>query len=159
MHSNSIPLKQKDEWMSQAAEALAVVHAADVIHCDVTPRNFMLDRCLQLHIADFAGSSVSGSLPTRTTSPRFQPPGWSWTRKPEIVDDIFALGSIMYFIQNGYEPYHDISEDEVEELFNMADFPDVSTLRHGSIIQRCWTGDWDNAQHIASALNSVFKAV
>ncbi|OAA44155.1 Protein kinase-like domain protein [Metarhizium rileyi] len=74
-HASRVTAKQRQDWTVQAAEALAVIHQADVIHCDVTPRNFILNGTLELHIADFAGSSVAGSLPTVTTSPRFQPPG------------------------------------------------------------------------------------
>lgn len=47
--------------MRHAVEALVAVHLADIIHYDVTPRNFMLNEALKLHIADFVGSLVSGS--------------------------------------------------------------------------------------------------
>lgn len=157
-HASLITPKQRECWMVQAAEALAVVHAADVIHCDVTPRNFLLDQALQLYICDFAGSSISGSLQTKAPGPRFQPPGWDWRSKPKTCDDIFALGSVFYFIQTGNEPYHDVSEDEVETHFNKGNFPDVSMLSCGNIIRQCWAGECDNAHAIVSALNSLYKA-
>ncbi|TWU72024.1 hypothetical protein ED733_000730 [Metarhizium rileyi] len=155
-HASRATAKQRQDWTVQAAEALAVVHEADVIHCDVTPRNFILNGTLELHIADFAGSSVAGSLPTVTTSPRFQPPGWSWKRKPEVGDDIFALGSVLYFIMHGHEPYPDMSEDEAERRFSEGDFPDVSSLPCGHIIRGCWTGDCKNARHVGSALATLY---
>ncbi len=143
---------QKDVWTMQAAEALAAVHAAKVIHCDVTPRNFVLNESLDLHIIDFAGSSIAGSRPTVTTGSRFQRPGWRMS-DAEYADDIFALGSVLYFIQTGHQPYHDIAEGEVTVRFNAAEFPDVSSLRHGNIIRGCWKGDWGDAQQIVDAVS------
>ena len=137
--------------MTQAAEALAAVHASNVIHCDVTPRNFMLNDALELHIADFAGSSLSGSRPTIDASPRYRRPGRS--QMPTYADDLFALGSVLYYIQTGHEPYHDIAENEAQDRFKAGIFPETTTLSCGSIIQQCWTGEWDNAQQIFQALN------
>ncbi|TQV90487.1 Protein kinase-like domain [Cordyceps javanica] len=149
-HNETITSEQRHLWMRHAAEALVAVHSADIIHCDVTPRNFMLNETLELHIVDFAGSSVSGSRPTITTSPRFQRPGWDW--KPTRADDLFALGSVFYYIQTGHEPYSDITEEEAHDRFAADIFPDVSTLRCGSIIHQCWAGRWDDAQQIVNAL-------
>lgn len=143
-HNKTVTSEQRRLWMRHAAEALVAVHSADIIHCDVTPRNFMLNEALELHIADFAGSSVSGSRPTITTSPRFQRPGWDW--KPTHADDLFALGSVFYYIQTGHEPCPDITEEEVHDRFTAEIFPEVSMLRCGSIIRRCWAGSWDDAQ-------------
>ncbi|OAR02768.1 hypothetical protein LLEC1_07824 [Akanthomyces lecanii] len=145
-HGETVTSDQRRLWIRHAAEALAAVHSASIIHCDVTPRNFMLDRALDLYIADFAGSSVSGSPATITTSPRFQRPGWRW--EPAYADDLFALGSVLYYIETGSEPYPDTREEEVQARFKAADFPDVSALSCGSIIHRCWAGTWDNAQQI-----------
>ncbi|EGX95667.1 Protein kinase-like domain [Cordyceps militaris CM01] len=149
-YNQTVTSDQRQLWMRHAAEALAAVHSADIIHCDVTPRNFMLNEALELHIADFAGSSVAGSRPANTTSARFQRPGWSWD--PTYADDLFALGSVFYFIQTGHEPYHDITEKEVHDRFKSAAFPEVSMLQYGNIIHWCWTGHWDNAQQIVNAL-------
>lgn len=149
--SQHVTAGQREIWMVQAAEALAAVHAADIIHCDVTPRNFMLNESLDLYIADFAGSSIAGSRPTVTTGPRFQRPGWrQW--EPNYLEDIFALGSVLYFIQTGHEPYDDIGDDEVQDRFEAAEFPDVSSLRYGNIIHSCWVGDFNNAQEVVDVL-------
>ncbi|KAM3510799.1 hypothetical protein MY11210_005580 [Beauveria gryllotalpidicola] len=151
-YSQTIPTELKHAWTRHAVEAVAVVHSASIIHCDVTPRNFLLNEALELHLSDFAGSSVSGSPPSITTSPRFQRPGWTLESPPIYADDLFALGSVLYYIQTGHEPYYDLTEDEVQDRFNAMAFPDVSTLNYGGIIHKCWTGDWSNAQKIIDAL-------
>ncbi|KAM3440036.1 hypothetical protein NHJ13734_003471 [Beauveria thailandica] len=143
-------IQQRHAWMAQAAEALAAVHAAKVIHCDVAPRNFMLNDALELHIADFAGSSVCGSRPTIDVSPRYRRPGRGPV--PTYADDLFALGSVLYYIQTGHEPYHDIPENEAQDRFTVEAFPETATLSCGSIIHSCWAGEWDNAQQIFQAL-------
>ncbi|KAM3446742.1 hypothetical protein MY3296_009385 [Beauveria thailandica] len=148
----TIPTELKHAWTRHAVEAVAVVHSASIIHCDVTPRNFLLNDALELHISDFAGSSVSGSPPSITTSPRFQRPGWTLESPPIYADDLFALGSVLYYIQTGHEPYDDLTEDEVQDRFTAMAFPDVSSLLYGEIIHRCWTGDWSNARQIVDAL-------
>ncbi|KAM3452023.1 hypothetical protein MY3296_004891 [Beauveria thailandica] len=143
-------IQQRHAWMAQAAEALAAVHAAKVIHCDVAPRNFMLNDALELHIADFAGSSVCGSRPTIDVSPRYRRPGRGPV--PTYADDLFALGSVLYYIQTGHEPYHEIPENEAQDRFTVEAFPETATLSCGSIIHGCWAGEWDNAQQIFQAL-------
>lgn len=42
--------------MIQAAEALVFIHSKGVIHCDIHPKNFLLDKKLNLRLCDFAGS-------------------------------------------------------------------------------------------------------
>jgi serine/threonine protein kinase len=49
-------------WAKQASEGLSAVHAAGVIHCDISPRNFLLDHDLHLKIADFWGGRLSLAL-------------------------------------------------------------------------------------------------
>ncbi|KKA16437.1 Serine/threonine protein kinase [Rasamsonia emersonii CBS 393.64] len=58
-------------WAKQAAEGLQILHSVDVVHCDVSPRNFLLDSGLNLKISDFAGASLSGSEPSAYSATRF----------------------------------------------------------------------------------------
>jgi len=52
---------QRLQWAQEAAEGLQLLHDADVIHCDVEPRNFLIDANLGLKIGDFGGASFKGS--------------------------------------------------------------------------------------------------
>jgi serine/threonine protein kinase len=60
-YNDKIPIRQRLQWAREAAEGLQLLHSANVIHCDVEPRNFLLDAELSLKIADFSGSSLEGS--------------------------------------------------------------------------------------------------
>ncbi|KAI9041587.1 protein kinase family protein [Aspergillus affinis] len=50
----SIPTNLKLKWAYQAAEAVELLHRNGVIHCDVKPRNFLLDAALDIKIIDFS---------------------------------------------------------------------------------------------------------
>ncbi|TQV94687.1 Protein kinase-like domain [Cordyceps javanica] len=150
------PTELRERWTLQAASALSVLHAADVIHCDVAPRNFLLDKSLGLHIADFAGSSIAGSEPTIAAGARYQPPGWIWHRPPKVADDIFALGSVMYFIMVGEEPYSGLPEEDVERLIQEANYPEVSHLVCGAIIRGCWDGSLETAGQVVDCLATLY---
>jgi hypothetical protein len=56
---------------------------------------------------------------------------------PTQADDIFALGSVIYFIITGVEPLSELEEDEVECQFAEGHFPDTQ-FHHGEVIQTCW---------------------
>lgn len=144
--------------MSGSVIRSSTVHAADVIHSHVTPRNFMLNAALDLHIAGFAGCSIAGSASTVTTSPRFQPPSLNWKGNPGKENGTFALGSILYVIMAVQEPYADLEEDEVQRLFTEAKFPDVSQLTCGDIIRGCWMGTVESAYSVATALTKLYAA-
>lgn len=150
-----VPIEVRRRWAVQAAKAIIDVHAVQVIHCDITPRNFLLNAELDLRISDFAGCSISGSRPLIAPGPRYQPPGWNWKRKAVEEDDVFALGSVLYFIMVGTEPYADLEEEEVEELFQGAKFPHVDQLPCGGVIQGCWDRTFSSAKQVVDALSDL----
>lgn len=91
-------------WAKQAAEGLAALHSIGVVHCDISPRNFLLDLDLNLRISDFGGASLSGSEPSAVAQTRFRHPQFDWDAPPTYGDDIFSLGSLIYFIMTGSYP-------------------------------------------------------
>ncbi|TPR01343.1 hypothetical protein CAN33_0038830 [Aspergillus niger] len=102
-NDQSIDDCMRSKWARQAAEGIQLLHHHNVIHSDISPNNFLLDSNLDLKISDFAGSSVCGS-------PGSALPGISY-RDPSIEfyvlrcsDDIFSLGSVIYFIMTGKHP-------------------------------------------------------
>ena len=136
--SESVTPQLRQRWSRQASEGLSVLHAAGVIHCNISPRNFLLDRDLDLKIADFGGSSLSGSMPSAAAETRFRWPVEDWDALPTFGDDVFGLGSLIYFIMTGVYPYGDVASDEVEKLYGAHTYPDVTHLGCEDIITRCW---------------------
>lgn len=122
-------------WARQVTDALCFVHAADVIHGDLTLDNVFLTQDLDIKLADFGGSSLDGSklLVSVRANHRFPGPLLSTDA------DIFSLGSAHYTIMTGKLPYQDLSEKEITALFKEGRFPETDTLGpFGAIIRKCW---------------------
>jgi serine/threonine protein kinase len=141
------------KWALQAAQALESLHVNGVIHQDVTPRNFLLDKNLDLRICDFAGSSFPGhTASTGAPGSRYQSRTWDRGYVPTQADDIFSLGSVLYFIMRGEEPYSNLDENEVEGRFEKLDFPASDQLDCGTVIQKCWGGRFATSKQVVQAL-------
>ncbi|KAB8259968.1 kinase-like domain-containing protein [Aspergillus pseudonomiae] len=139
----------------QATKALILLHSFQVAHCDLSPRNILLDSHLNIKIADFGGASLCGTEPSATSATRFRHPGYDWDSPPLFGDDIFSLGSLIYLIMTGSYPYEDVISDEVEKLFEAHQFPDVSSLVCGTIILQGWHRQVDSAQAIYTDLTAI----
>jgi len=153
-HNHTISMKQRLLWACQAAEGLHVLHSKGVIHCDMKPGNFLLDADLGLKIADFGGSSFNGSWSSACEGTRFWLPR-DYREPSTIRSDLFALGSTIYEIMTGMSPYGDLSSKEVQHLFKVQEFPDVTGITCGECIQRCWRGEVDSAQEVQELIEAV----
>ena len=147
-NNDKISTKQRLQWIREAAEGLQLLHSADVIHCDVEPKNFLLDTDLGLKIADFGGSSLEGSQPSACAGARFTSPDFNWRSPPTIQQDLYSFGSTIYNIMTGRAPFHDLPNDKVEELYKANKFPNVAGIVCGEIIERCWHCHVATAQEI-----------
>lgn len=144
---DSIPIQLRLKWATQAADALAFVHSRKVIHCDVHPNNLLLDDTLDLRLCDFSGS-VYGTLDgAGMESVRFFLPR-DVTATPSVKSDVFALGSAIYFIMTGREPYDTLTDAEVAARFSDGDFPAVDSVPCGRIILGCWEGGFHSADKV-----------
>jgi serine/threonine protein kinase len=148
---DNIPLQLRRKWATQAAEALVFIHSNGVIHCDIHPNNFLLDENLNLQLCDFSGSLFGSLDGGAMESTRFFLPR-DWRDPPNVKTDLFAFGSVMYYIMTGREPYADLPEDEVTAKFERKEFPDVKGLICGSAIKGCWAGDFGSAEDALKAI-------
>ena len=69
--------------------------------------------------------------------------------------DVFALGSVLYFIVVGMEPYGDLKEEEVDNLFKNGQFPNVDAIACGGVIRGCWCGSLSIAEQVITGLNCI----
>jgi len=154
VRNNTVAEAQRLRWVQEAAEGVQLLHDADILHCDINPKNFLLDAQLGLKIADFGGSSLAGSKPSACSGPRFSLPD-RWRDPPTVQDDLFTLGSTVYFIMTYQLPFPKLSEDEVEENYRNHKFPDVSGIVCGEFIKRCWTFQIVSAREIYDFIRSM----
>ncbi|KAF4120926.1 Serine/threonine protein kinase [Geosmithia morbida] len=149
-----IPLDQRLKWIEQAAEGVHLLHASDIVHCDIGPRNFLLDADLNLKICDFSGSSIGGSSTQVLAGARYTSPAHD-CEYPVPESDIFALGSTIYFIMTGGSPFGDMASLEVTDRFQALDFPSLEGILCGDIIHRCWHGQIESAAKVARLIREL----
>ncbi|KAE8145979.1 kinase domain-containing protein [Aspergillus avenaceus] len=142
---DSISTSLKLKWAYQIAEAVELLHRNGVIHCDIRPRNLLLDIALDIKIIDFSGSSLDGSKPASGEATRFFLPR-HWSDQPTVTTDLFALGSTIFELFQGTCPY--------EEIPN---FPNVSGIPCGQIIKQCWLSEVDSAAQVQSAVGDIIS--
>ncbi|KAK0764787.1 hypothetical protein N5P37_002256 [Trichoderma harzianum] len=145
------------QWARQAAEGLQLLHAFDILHCDVGPHNFLLDASLNLKIADFGGSSINGSYASVCPGSRYRAPDPEWRpgKPPSSNEDLFALGSVLYFIFTGKVPFSELEEDEVASQYKAEVFPDLSEVLCSDIITLCWQQRAGSARQIYETISRL----
>lgn len=151
MAPRNISHRDRIRWSIQATEALVYVHSRGVIHCDIHPSNFLIDDRFDLRLCDFSGSLFGNLDGTGMESVRYFLPRDPHAI-PNIRSDLFALGSLIYFIMSGHDPYDDLSEDEVSTLYSRAEFPNTESIACGCIIVGCWNGKYNNAEDVLKHL-------
>ncbi len=100
---------QKVEWLAQAAEGLASVHAAGFIHHDINPRNYLLTRDHKVKLIDF-GLAIPNTPAfrgpgNRTGSLQYMAP--ELIRREPIDEriDVFSFGVLAFEFLTGRLPY------------------------------------------------------
>ena len=135
-------LEDRLRWCRQAISAFKFIHSKDIVHGDISARNILLPQAKDLKIFDFGFSQIQGERwrgSGETRYCRFRP----FTEDEAcIMDDIFAIGCLLYEILSGKRPYDDLESIDVEERYKMWNFPTISDLDlhgHGMVIRKCWT--------------------
>jgi serine/threonine protein kinase len=147
-HRHEISPAQRQQWVREAVEGVELLHSHAVIQSDIRPHNLLLDAHLSLRICDFGGSSLDGSQAMVLSGVRYRMPGLE--RATTVAEDLFALGSTIYFIATGHEPWEEVvDEDEVEKLYADGVFPDLSGVLFADVIALCWRQEVDSAKTIS----------
>ena len=144
---------QRLQWACDAAEGLKVLHEHGVLHCDVRSDNFMLDEELRLKIIDFEGSSFDGAKGSAMESTRYFLPR-PREEMSTVMTELFALGSLVYEIMAGKQPYVELEDEEVTDLYTRKRFPPVDHLPCGDIIMKCWLSEANSAEDVYNSIKA-----
>ncbi|KAI1162753.1 kinase-like domain-containing protein [Nemania serpens] len=145
----------RQQWAMEAAEGIELLHSHGIIQADVGPHNFLLDVNLSLKICDFGGSSLDGSRATVAPGVRYRLPSLAGghIQPATIKEDLFALGSTIYFIATGHAPYDELTdEDQVATLYQDGVFPDLNGVPFAEIIALCWRQEAVSAKTITELI-------
>lgn len=146
-----ISTTQRLSWAYSISTALHSLHTAGIVHGDLKPENILLDERNEVYLIDFSGSGVDEHQGSAWESVRFFKPR-SENSDSTVQTDVFALGSTLYEVFTGTQPYHDLADDIVEGLFRQGHFPSLDSVLYGLVIKGCWEGTIHSADDVVAAL-------
>ncbi|KAF7166890.1 hypothetical protein CNMCM6106_002534 [Aspergillus hiratsukae] len=121
--------EKRTQWPLQAAEALRFIHSKNVIHSDFGSHNFLIQEDGTLALADFGGSRIDDTPAVVSYSTRYaRPYSDSDDSDSTEIDDLFALGTLIYEISVGHQLYADRSSRDIRKLLRQQEFPDLGSI-------------------------------
>lgn len=163
----------RKEWMNDLAQAVAFLESLNLAHGDLRPKNVLLNRN-RLKLSDFDCTAKIGTnyeaymapysriLHTKESDQgEYRTPGFLGPRTEQ-----FALGSLYYLINYGFEVYGDRCLDEdpyehgpkVVDLLQNMEFPtlDCNPLID-NIIDKCWHNKYTTVSELATHTKSLLN--
>lgn len=159
---NNPSIQQRVKWVRQVCEAITVIHDKDVIHCDLKANNLLLDASMNVKLCDFQGRlfGLSGKLEqdggASENSKSFMPR--TNMDHADQKTDIFALGSTIYHIMEGHEPYPDLDDfdDElISERFQSGQFPELAFSQMTTVVHKCWGGEYRVVREVVQDVERI----
>ena len=156
---------------SDLARALAVVHAAGLVHGDVKAENVMRESGGRVVLMDFgAGGDVRLLAAARLISgtPRYLPPEVLDGAPLSASSDIYALGVLMFLLLGGRYPYEAVDAAGLRAAQRRGDRPPLRTLcpdldpAFSAVVEKCIATDAAqrpaDAQALRDALSRLMRA-
>lgn len=167
------PLPLRKKWMNNLAQAVAFLESLGLAHGDLRPENILLDRN-ELKLSDFDCTAKIGTHHEACMCPYGRllnsneldqgEPGTSGSLGSRTEQ--FALGSLFYLINYGFEVYGDrcLAEDpydhgpKVLDLLQNMEFPrlDGDPLID-DIIDRCWHNKYVTVAELAAHTEALLN--
>lgn len=166
------PLSLRKEWMKNIAEAAAFLETFNLAHGDLRPENILLDRD-RLKLSDFDCTAEIGSDFEACMAPYGRILNSDEADRGErgtsgflgSRTELFAIGSLYYLINYGFEVYGDrvLTENprdhgpKVVDLLQDMEFPALNgDPLIDDIIDRCWHNKYATVSELAAHTETLF---
>jgi serine/threonine-protein kinase len=129
---------------NQVASALARLHLAGIVHCDVKPENILLattpDHSVDARLADLGTASIAREMRGEgfgpgdagsSGTPGYLPPEASGLDPPSPAADVYALGVMLYELATGRGPAMVNTRPGVRLRYDDSDVALPELLPHG----------------------------
>lgn len=165
------PLPLRKEWMNDLAHAVAFLESLNLAHGDLRPENILLDRN-RIKLSDFDCTAPMGACHEACMAPygrllnsseaEHGSRGSSGFLGPRTEQ--FALGSLYYLINYGFEVYGDrcLTEDPYDhgpktvELLQNLVFPSLDgDPAIDKIIDKCWHNKYATVSDLAAETKAL----
>ena len=113
--------------IAPVAAALAHVHAAGVVHGDVTPANILFTAGGNALLADLGVARLTGDEDDAESTPAYVDPGVAVGGIPSELSDVFMLGATALHALTGEVPWPGSSSDEALQQARTGDLGDLPT--------------------------------
>ncbi|KAL8982697.1 MAG: hypothetical protein Q9177_005192 [Variospora cf. flavescens] len=164
------PIQLVWRWMAELTDAIAWLEKLGLVHGDLRPPNLLLDFDDHLKVSDFDSTVTTGEACEGL------PPPWARVIGDEGAGkrgtfgyhgprtEQFAIGSIIYTITRGFEPYEDqsLGEDHGPMVVNLLQakvFPTTDNNEIDAIIRKCWDGTYSSIQDLHSEVMLIDPAI
>jgi serine/threonine protein kinase len=161
VESLPIHLQEKIIWIEGLIKPELLLIQNGLIHGDLKLANILLHNG-EVMLYDFAATVPINDQLIAPRYPRYSRPinANMLNMTADMAGEIFAIGTCIYTILYGHEPCHEKTEQEVFVLFQSLHFPTISNDsfgRIGSIVSRCWYGDYLTMEALHDDLLSACK--
>lgn len=167
------PLPLRKEWMHDLAQAVAFLESLNLAHGDLRPENVLLDRN-RLKLSDFDCTATIGTNYEACMAPYGRILNSNESDQGECGTfgflgprtEQFALGSLYYLINYGFEVYGDrcLTEDPYEhgpkvvDLLQNMEFPKLDgNPPIDNIIDKCWHNKYVTVSELATHTKTLLN--
>ncbi|TVY88390.1 CBL-interacting serine/threonine-protein kinase [Lachnellula willkommii] len=154
------PIELVEQWIMELSSAVAWLESLTYAHTDLRPENLIFDSDDHLKLTDFdsmekIGTRASGCAPpwARCLGPEAGSQRGSFGDNGARYES-FAIGSVLYFMTRGHEPYDDATFGPQigaakGRLLQLMLFPSLGTDALDNIIRKCWHSDYQQLEDLA----------